>query len=376
MSSSSTSSKEQAFPLPIASSSSANGWDGVPQIYPNNFFEQVDNNHPTAFHPHDTRSPSQLDQSFLLSSWPPNDDASAGSGMMYGSSKNVINVENSSVSTDREKSVSEGWVTNHQSLPMANTASGFDAFNLSFIDNSRNEVVPSTQHLDIANNGAFFGNQYLPNFDFDFPHVEANNAPSGSSTTSDNFISNAGSSQHSNEPQTVTSTTGYTSQPAIPNISVPSTSEALNGNRNRAQSPLSQMEESSNSDSTTQTFPFLPSTSHSPMGHDENIDVTSTPPSGNKKRYSKSLYTVEKGKYVCRYKGPARPEGCSITSREVRYLCRHLRTHALKEREMGIAEEDRVACNGVPEEFLYLSGDRNNLEGEDFRQMGEGHGLS
>ncbi|GJJ05972.1 hypothetical protein Clacol_000159 [Clathrus columnatus] len=361
MSSSSTSnSKNQSSSLPSASSS--NGWNGVPQLYFSNVLEQAHNTQQTAFHSHFT--PQTEDSSSLSSLWSLNDAAAVGTGMMYDSSADAISAGSS---RDQERFLSEGWMTN-QSFSTTNATGGFDLFNVPSIDNGGDGSVPPA---DNVHNGVFFENQYLPDFDFDFANIRQNNAPTGLSTPNvnvalmnlaqDNFVSNPGFGQRSNESPKLISMTGYAVQAAIPNFPMPSTSEVLNGDRTCTQWPHGQMEGSENVDPTIQSPPVLPlSTSYPPMEHDENKEVTSPRPSRNKKRYPKkilpssSLYAVESGKYICRYKGPAQPEGCSIKSREVRYLCRHLRIHALRESRMGIPQEDWVAWNGMPEELLYL----------------------
>ncbi|GJJ06010.1 hypothetical protein Clacol_000197 [Clathrus columnatus] len=327
-----------------------------------------------------------------------------GSRLMGDSTEDGVHFGGGSALLEPEQS--PGTITNSQSLHSPSATTGFNLFDLPLTNNSRHDIVRSSQAFYDANNRVFFGNQ--SDFDFGSPHVDENTLasylpsvasnekdksivdPSSAPITTnivdlqyqmfidlalDDLTSYAGFGQRLNAQ--MISMTGYAAEAVIPNVQMPSTSEASYDDRNRTEWPSGQMERSYNGNPPVQ-FPqtFQPSTSprgdiHSTLfptsdttvpriDNNENMNITSAP-SSRKKRYSKkllpskSLYTLESGKYICRYKGPARPEGCSVKSGEIRYLCRHLRVHALKEIEMDITPEERVACNGVPEELLYLS---------------------
>ncbi|GJJ08078.1 hypothetical protein Clacol_002285 [Clathrus columnatus] len=207
----------------------------------------------------------------------------------------------------------------------------------------------------------------------------------------DHIDLNADFNQRSSALKQLTSTAGCSAEATTPNahMPMPSTSKAPYVDWNRT---LGQMGERYNGISMgTYVDPTIPTPQNSPpsptanhtIAHDENVPATSTTsPATTKRRYpkkplpSETLYTIQNGKYVCQYKGPARPEGCSVKTADVRNLCRHLRNHALKEKKMDIPQEERVACNGLPGESLYLEGDWNGMEGDDFEEMGAGHEMS
>ncbi|GJJ07878.1 hypothetical protein Clacol_002084 [Clathrus columnatus] len=205
------------------------------------------------------------------------------------------------------------------------------------------------------------------NVSVDFAPVTSDSSTLGL-RTDNNAILDAGFGQRSSASEQLISTAGYREE-AIPNarVQAPSTSNAPYAEWNR---PLNQMGERYDGISMgTYVDPTLPTpqkftpspTTNRTIAPDENIPVTpTTSPAQTKRRYAKkplpsdTLYTRQNGKYICQYKGPARPEGCSVKTADVRNLCRHLRNHARKEKKMNIPQEERVACNGVPGESLYL----------------------
>ncbi|GJJ06019.1 hypothetical protein Clacol_000206 [Clathrus columnatus] len=353
MSSSSTSdSQKQSSSLPIASSYNSDG------VLPSSFnnWAEGDHNRETAFRP---RFPSGPSESEDMSSW--NTDAAVGSGI-NDYDENIVNSGSSGVLIDQKQY--EGWNTNHALLSTAKPSTdSFNLFDVPFLDNNCcNDVVPPIQLFDSVNNGVYFGNQYVPNFDLGIANVEENDTYIDELTIDDDFIWKAGFCQRLNDQKSI-STTGYAAEAGIPNFWLPSTSEAsyVDG-RQRRQWPLGQMGgrfPKNIQPSTTLPPENTPSGLHSHLtiGNDENVNAS---PSSRRKGYSKKplpskkLYTLDNDKYICRYKGPAKPEGCSIKTANMRYLCRHLRTHALKEWDMDITQEERVACNGMPEELLYI----------------------
>ncbi|GJJ10755.1 hypothetical protein Clacol_004983 [Clathrus columnatus] len=180
-----------------------------------------------------------------------------------------------------------------------------------------------------------------------------------------NVNPNADFSQRSSALQKSISTAGYSAETAIPSVhwhmQMPSTSKAPYVDSTLGQRGIPM--ETHSTDPTTQlpqNFPSSTGTSYA-IAHDENVPATSkTSSATTKRRYlkkplpSETLYTMQKGKYICQYKGPACPEGCSVKTADVRNLCRHLRNHARKEKKMNVPQEERVACNGIPGESLYL----------------------
>ncbi|GJJ05871.1 hypothetical protein Clacol_000058 [Clathrus columnatus] len=431
-------SQDQISSLPSASTSNAS--NGVPQYNFNNFL--TNDREAELF---------QTTQDSFFSSSSQNNNTAIGSGMINNLTENAAS-SGSAVSLDLQQFPS---VENHAYLSNANPTPSFDGFGLdflNFIDN--NGYNDGTQSFSYPNNDMFFGNQYVPNFDFGSESTstgyvssfQANNssaglssAPSTSQTSADigtftdhdllavanateyqstirgqaavrtnvsldsvTFTSESSSlgSKTDNNPvnadcsqrpasQRLISKARYSAGAAIPNAhtQAPSTSNVPYAEWNPT---LGQMEGKYNdnamgeqvTDSMTQSsqnFPSPNATSHT-IAYDENAPATSTTsPATTKRRYpkkplpSKTLYTMQNGKYVCQYKGPARPEGCSVKTADVRNLCRHLRNHARKEKKMNIPQEERVACNGVPGESLYLEGDGNDMEGDDFGEMGAGH---
>ncbi|GJJ05879.1 hypothetical protein Clacol_000066 [Clathrus columnatus] len=422
MSSSSKTSDSQNQTSSLPSTSTSNASNGVPQYNFNNF---LTNNRETELF--------QTTQDSFLSSSSQNNNTAVGSGMIDNLTENAAS-SGSAVSLDLQQFSS---VENHAYLSNANPTPSFDGFGLdflNFIDN--NGYNDCLQTFNDPNNDMFFGNQYVPNFDFgseststgNLSSFQANNsspglssAPSQTSTdvnigtftddhlalsntaeyqstimgkaavrtnvsldtvtftsdssalssrTDNNAILNAGFSQRSSEQQYLISTAGYGVETAIPNahwhMGMPSTLKAPYVDNTPGQTEGS---ENGNpmgihfTDPNTQlphnSLPS-PTTDHI-IDHDENIPTTSTTsPATTRRRYPKkplpssTLYTMQNGKYVCQYKGPARPEGCSVKTADVRNLCRHLRNHARKEKKMNIPQEERVACNGVPGESLYL----------------------
>ncbi|GJJ11690.1 hypothetical protein Clacol_005926 [Clathrus columnatus] len=425
MSSSSKTSDSQNQTSCLPSTLTSTDCNGVPQY---NFNNLLTNNRETELF--------QTTQDSFFSSSSQNNHTAIGSGMINNPTEDAAS-SGSAVSLDLQQFSS---TENHAYLSNANPTPSFDGFGLdflNFIDN--NGYNDGIQTFSYPNNEMFFGNQYVPDFDFGSESTstgyvssffdQANNssaglssAPSTSQTsadvnvgtfindhlalsntaeyqstikgkaavrTNDNTILDAGFSQRSNAQQYLISTAGYGAETAIPNahwhMGMPSTLKAPYVDNTPGQTegsdngnPMGTHVTDPNTQLPQNSLPS-PTTNHI-IDHDENIHTTSTTsPATTKRRYpkkplpSKTLYTMQNGKYVCQYKGPARPEGCSVKTADVRNLCRHLRNHARKEKKMNIPQEERVACNGVPGESLYLEGDWNDMEGDDFGEMGAGH---
>ncbi|GJJ05987.1 hypothetical protein Clacol_000174 [Clathrus columnatus] len=326
---SSTHSEKQSSSLPIASSGNCNG------ISPSSFtniWAEVDRNYNrgAALRPGFARGPSQIEDSFMWSSSFLNSDAAIGSGIS-GYNENLPNAGGSGVLIDPKQFPNEGLNTNHALRSTVNPTDSFDLFNVPFIDNNgRNGICcPPNQLFENTNNGVYIGNEYVPDVDLGHANEDENNdLYIGQSTIDDDFIWKAGFCQRLNAQQSMISTTGYAAEAVLPNSQAPSTSEASDVDWQHTQWPNT----------------------------DEN-DILTLP---RKKKHSKkllphkNLYIIHNDKYVCWYKGPAKPERCFAKSANLRYLYRHLRIHALKEREMDLPQEERVACNGIPEEMLYI----------------------
>ncbi|GJJ10131.1 hypothetical protein Clacol_004357 [Clathrus columnatus] len=213
------------------------------------------------------------------------------------------------------------------------------------------------------------------------PNDSMPNQSTSATTTDNNTNSNTGYGQRSNYIERHVLTTGY-AQAVVPNAQVLPTLEASNIDPNHTQSTLGRIRSTVPQQAFQQlqnslpwSFSGVPTTSSSSIPQASNTSpiptaATLTPCQPNDENRSVSgqpemhdgqilppaqFYTIEDGKFICRYIGPARPRGCSTKNGNVRSLWRHLRTHAFKENSMNIPSQEKVICNRIPADSLNLT---------------------
>ncbi|GJJ06824.1 hypothetical protein Clacol_001020 [Clathrus columnatus] len=213
-------SEKQSSSLPIASSNNCNG---ISSSRFDNLWAVEHNKE----HPQFASGPLQSGDSFISLCWSLNAETAVGSGLS-GYNENLANVGSSGIQINPKQFPNQGLNTNHVLRFTVNpTGDSFDLFDVPFIDNNgRNDVVNPSQLFDNTNNGVYIGNQYVPDVDLGLANEDENDLYIDQSTIDDDFIWKAEFCQHLINQQETISTTGYAAEAAIPNVPMPSTSEA------------------------------------------------------------------------------------------------------------------------------------------------------